>query len=240
MEILSNKFLSNVQMFYSTSVDITNGEITIEGDESKHILSVMRYSYGDEICLTDGRGSIFSSKISKIEDKIITADILKVFQYDNNNRNLVFCLPVLKNPDRFEFALEKCIELGITEFIIYRGKNSPPKSFKKDRWDKISLAAMKQSLRSFLPEIKIVDSLKALSSLTGKKILMEQSAEKKFSPDNFSFNEHNYLIFGPEGGYSEEELTFFHPDSFFHLTKNRLRSETAIILAAGEISLAVG
>lgn len=236
MKILMNKYLTGVQMYFSPSVDIVKGEITVEGEESNHILSVMRRSIGDDIYITNGTGSIFHAKISDISDKVISAAIQEEYRYTNQNKNIVFCLPVLKNPDRFEFALEKCIEFGITEFIVYRAKNSLAKSFKKERWEKISLAALKQSLRSFLPTIKVIDNLQTLNQFCGQKVLLDQSAERKFNPGIFSVDDVIYLIFGPEGGFHNDEIEYFEKENFFSLTKNRLRSETAIILAAGQIA----
>lgn len=237
MEPLLNKYLSDVQMYYSTTVNIPENEIIVDGDECKHILSVMRHSLGDEIYLTNGQGSIFSSQISAISNKEIKATILKEFNYHNPNKNIIFCLSLLKNPDRFEYALEKCTELGITEFIIYRAKKSLAKSFKQERWEKISLAAMKQSLRAFRPNINYADGLENIRDLEGTKILLDQSAERKFCYDKFSINEKYYVIFGPEGGFHQDETGLFRNENFFSLTENRLRSETAIILAAGLINL---
>ncbi|MHC1739420.1 MAG: 16S rRNA (uracil(1498)-N(3))-methyltransferase [Ignavibacteriaceae bacterium] len=237
METTLNKYLTGVQMYYSTSVNIGKNEIIVEGDECKHILAVMRHSIGDEIFLTNGEGSIFSSQISGISNKEITATIQKEYKYNNKNKNIYFCMPMLKNPDRFEFALEKCIEFGITEFIIYRAKNSLTKSFKQERWEKISLAAMKQSLRAFIPNIKCIDDLEKLKYESGNKILLDQSAESNFCSDIFHANEKNYVIFGPEGGFHKDEVAHFDHENFFSLTDNRLRSETSIILAAGLISL---
>ena len=74
-------------------------------------------------------------------------------------KNIFFCIPKLKYSDRFEFALEKCTELGITNFIIFDSERSIHKSDKKERWEKIVLSAMKQSLRSYLPNITVINSL---------------------------------------------------------------------------------
>lgn len=237
MDSYQNQYLSGVQMYYATAVNTKKNEIVVEGDESKHILSVMRHSVGDQIFLTNGLGSIFSSRISEASNKEITATIQKEYKYTNKNKNIYFCLPHLKNPDRFEFALEKCIEFGITEFIIYKAKNSLAKSFKKERWEKIALAAMKQSLRAFLPKIDFIDDLGEIKFESGTMILLDQSAKNSFSADRILPDEKYFVVLGPEGGFHKDEISLFNREHFFSLTENRLRSETAIILAAGLISL---
>lgn len=237
MDSYQNQYLSGVQMYYATAVNTKKNEIVVEGDESKHILSVMRHSVGDQIFLTNGLGSIFSSRISEASNKEITATIQKEYKYTNKNKNIYFCLPHLKNPDRFEFALEKCIEFGITEFIVYKAKNSLAKSFKKERWEKIALAAMKQSLRAFLPKIDFIDDLGEIKFESGTMILLDQSAKNSFSADRILPDEKYFVVLGPEGGFHKDEISLFNREHFFSLTENRLRSETAIILAAGLISL---
>lgn len=237
MDSYQNQYLSGVQMYYATAVNTEKNEIVVEGDESKHILSVMRHSVGDQIFLTNGLGSIFSSRISEVSNKEITASVEKEYKYTNKNKNIYFCLPHLKNPDRFEFALEKCIEFGITEFIVYKAKNSLAKSFKKERWEKIALAAMKQSLRAFLPKIDFIDDLGEIKFESGTMILLDQSAKNSFSADRILPDEKYFVVLGPEGGFHKDEISLFNREHFFSLTENRLRSETAIILAAGLISL---
>ena len=237
MDSYQNQYLSGVQMYYATAVNTKKNEIIVEGDESKHILSVMRHSVGDQIFLTNGLGSIFSSRISEVSNKEITASVEKEYKYTNKNKNIYFCLPQLKNPDRFEFALEKCIEFGITEFIVYKAKNSLAKSFKKERWEKIALAAMKQSLRAFLPKIDFIDDLGEIKFESGTMILLDQSAKNSFSADRILPDEKYFVVLGPEGGFHKDEISLFNREHFFSLTENRLRSETAIILAAGLISL---
>ena len=99
------------------------------------------------------------------------------------------------------------------------------------------MAAMKQSLRAFLPKIDFIDGLEKLKYESGNLILLDQSAEKSFCPDKFLPSEKYYVVLGPEGGFHKDEVALFNRERFFSLTENRLRSETAIIFAAGLINL---
>ena len=122
---------------------------------------------------------------------------------------------------------------SITNFIIFDSERAIRKSDKKERWQKIVLSAMKQSLRSYLPNIEIVNSLNEILNLDGRKILLEQNSEKKISGAKINHYEKYYFIFGPEGGLSKEEMNLF--DEKYKLADNRLRTETAIIKCASLI-----
>ncbi len=94
------KRLSNIELYYSSPSFLVDNKITIRGDEAKHIIKVMRHSIGDEIFITNGKGSIFKSIINNIDDLSIKAEIAEELKYDNKFKNLIFCIPKLKNPDR--------------------------------------------------------------------------------------------------------------------------------------------
>lgn len=225
-------YLSRVELYYS-SEEIKENNINISAEDFKHIIKVMRHSIGDEIYITNGTGEIFLSVIKGIKKDFLISSIKKLLKYENKSANIFFCIPKLKSNERLEFALEKCTELGITNFIIFDSERAIHKSDKKERWQKIVLSAMKQSLRSYLPNIEIVNSLNEILNLDGRKILLEQNSEKKISGVKINPEEKCFFIFGPEGGLSKEEMNLF--DEKYKLADNRLRTETAIIKCASII-----
>ncbi|OGU45825.1 MAG: hypothetical protein A2000_03830 [Ignavibacteria bacterium GWB2_36_8] len=228
-------YLSGVELYYCSSEKIKANNIIISDDDYKHIVKVMRHSEGDEIYVTNGKGEIFLSIIKDIKKDGLTVSIKKVLKYENELANVFFCIPKLKSNDRFEFALEKCTELGITNFIVFDSERAIHKSGKKERWEKIVLSAMKQSLRSYLPNIDIINTVKDILKPDGRKILLEQNSGKKIPELKVNREEKYYFIFGPEGGFTNEELELFGKDDFYSLASNRLRTETAVIKCASLI-----
>lgn len=228
---MNSDILSNVELYYAPEENISADRIVIDGDEFKHAVLVMRNVVGGVIYVTNGIGSIFKNEIVSIEKHILKAKILEEIKRENELYNITFCIPRLKNPDRLKFAIEKSVELGITNFILFDSERTVSKSSNINRLEKIALAAMKQSLRAFVPKIKILDSLKSISLLTGEKILLEQNAKWEFVFTNNN-KEGYFFIFGPEGGLTENELNLFDEARKFSLGDHRLRSETAIIKCA--------
>lgn len=224
--------LRNIELYYSPLHSEGIDKIRVEGEECKHILKVMRHNIGDEIYITNGAGSIFKTKINRTEKDIIETQIVDGYNFENKLRNIYFCIPKLRIPDRLESALEKCTELGITNFIIFETERTVSRGDKTDRWKKILISAMKQSLRSYLPVLSVVKSLKDIKSMNGKKILFSQDAEKIFIKGYLAFDSNYYLIFGPEGDFASDEINLFAGDKSYNLGEFRLRSETAIIKCA--------
>ncbi len=246
--------LSNVELYFSPVKNINENKIIISGDEFYHIVNVMRHKIDDIIYVTSGNGIIYKSKVAAVEKQHVIVDSIKNWEDINKLSNITFCLPQLKSRDRFEFALEKCVELGITNFVIFNAERSIKRKPKIERWKKILLSAMKQSLRAFLPTIKFVDDLKNLNPLYDEnhyienfhestKIIFEQNAEISFK--NYLLN--NFLqkqikrkklifIFGPGGGLTKKELEQFNNKIIVKLSDKRLRSETAVVTSAAIIS----
>jgi 16S rRNA (uracil1498-N3)-methyltransferase len=224
---LISEYLSNIELYYSPASK--DPQILISADEFHHLVKVMRHNTGDEIWTTNGQGKIFKCKLESIHDDSALLSCSQEFFYINENAGITLCLPYLKNVDRLEFALEKCTELGITSFIIYTSERTLHRGFKTDRWNKILVSAMKQSIRSYLPELKTF-SLDEVFKLPPQKIVFDQKAETTF--DRKLIKDEVLLLIGPEGGFSAHETALFRETSIFKLAPNRLRSETAAIICA--------
>lgn len=233
---MAQGFLSDIELYFS--IYLTGNQISVTGEECHHIMKVMRHSVGDIIYVTNGNGNIFKAKITSTAKNEVKAEIIDTYSYQNKFENVTICIPRLRVNDRLEFALEKCVELGFTKFVLFESERTIAKGDKSDRWKKILLAAMKQSLRSFLPSVKYFNSFQKIDSLEGEKILFDQNSEQLFSLsiDKFLPEKKCNLIFGPEGGLSDDEIKLLSNKTIYRLTSNRLRSETAVITAAAIIS----
>lgn len=225
-------FLSDIELYFSCNA--IGNTIEIADEEFHHIKDVMRHKIGDEVFVTDGKGVIYKTEIERFDKKNLSAKIISITKYPNHLSNITFCIPRLRSTDRFEFALEKCVELGITNFIVFDSQRTVAKGEKLDRWQKIVLAGMKQSLRAWLPSVKYSKSVKEISELEGKKFLFDQNAEQTLSSIiNYQLSiRKSFFIFGPEGGFSSEECRVMSDKLKVKLTENRLRSETAVVTAA--------
>ena len=134
--------------------------------------------------------------------------------------------------------LKNVLSLELLTLLFSNRTGRFAKGDKKEKWTKLGISAMKQSIRPFKPEFlfykSIDDIVKHNTDSRSKIYLLDQKAEKKYSKEIHEIKHSGMkalFIFGPEGGISERELYLLKECTFLHLTGNRLRSETAIIAA---------
>jgi 16S rRNA (uracil1498-N3)-methyltransferase len=227
---MKNFRLSDIELYYAQRKNVFDGYITLADDEFKHCCKVMRNSTSDVIYVTDGEGNIYKTEIERIEKNSLYGKILETVSYKNELKNVFFCIPKLKNPDRLKYALEKCVELGITKFILFESKRTIGRIKNIERFNRILLSAMKQSLHAFLPVVE-TSPLKSIINKPGIKILFDQGSENQFNFKN-NLSGAYYFLFGPEGGFERDEIEMIDSSNRFVLSNYRLRSETAVIKCA--------
>ncbi|MFZ1280003.1 MAG: RsmE family RNA methyltransferase [Ignavibacteriaceae bacterium] len=230
------EYLSNIELYFTSFVSEDEKYFTLLDDEFHHSTKVMRNKISDKLFATNGKGKIFEGSIEEMSKDFLKSTIIKIYKYQNNLDNIAFCIPNLKNPERLKFAFEKCTELGITNFLLYKPEHSVGKNLNTERLSKITLAAMKQSLRAFLPKIEAINSVTDLVKSDSGILLFEQTASTKLSDFKLDEDKKYIFVFGPEGGFSENEFTLLKDSTKLKLTENRLRSETAILKAASMIT----
>lgn len=230
-----SEYLSKIELYYTKPENVISNKITVDGLDFNHILKVMRHKIGDVIYVTDGIGSIYNGVIASINKDNLTVKIIDTKTYSNRFKNITVCIPNLNKTDRIEFAIEKATEMGITDFIIFNSKRTIQKKIRLDRLNKIALSAMKQSLNSYMPKITFFNSMSFLDEPDKEIILFDQESKNKFSSDIINTGKNYLLLFGPEGGFEEGEISEELNKSIFNLAPNRLRTETAVICAVSKI-----
>ena len=147
-----------------------------------------------------------------------------------------------KSRERFEWFLEKATELGVDEVTPIICQNSERKSIKIERMRKVLIAAMKQSLKAYLPKINEAISWKEfmLKKQDGQCYIAHCSEGPRTLMQELVKPKQNVVILiGPEGDFSKEIKdaiqSGFTPIS---LGVSRLRTETAAIASCHIVNLA--
>ncbi|MEI7484265.1 MAG: RsmE family RNA methyltransferase [Ignavibacteriota bacterium] len=227
-----------------TNIDLVNSRLRIDGFEFNHLIRVLRKKVNDEITLTDGKRNIYLSKIVEVTKTEIVCEILNR-EYDLNEPELRITLFVspLRNSDRFEFLIEKVVEIGVFEIYPLVSKYTVVKnSFsetKMSRLRKIVVAAMGQSQRCFLPDINNTISFDEMIKITegiNKKIVYYEHAGKKAKHTEEVSTSELCVLIGPEGGFDTEEIDKLikHNWQVESLGERKLRAETAAIISVFE------
>ena len=162
--------------------------------------------------------------------------VINELKFKNNMANFTFLIPNLHNKDRMRFAVEKLVELGFTNITIYNSSRTLAKGFNYNKWKKVLVASIKQSLRAHLPNIEFCDNI---LNYTGENICVFEQQSKKHISDfikQIDKNRKYTFLLGPEGGLAEGEIKALSPIAILNLNDYRLRSETAIISVASIVA----
>ncbi len=224
-----------MQLFYVPN--ISGAKVILNETESKHAIRVLRLSVDDTVQLIDGEGGFYEAIISDAHPKKCQLTITKSqADFEKRNFKLHIAIAPTKNIDRFEWFLEKCTEIGIDEITPLLSEHSERKVVKPERLEKILIAAMKQSLKATLPKLNQLTGLNDVltnSTYKNKYIAHCNKGEKTHFKDCIIVGEDAFILIGPEGDFSHEEVELAKQNGFqgISLGNARLRTETAGVVA---------
>lgn len=226
----------NMQLFYTTS--IRDNIAFLDRNDSTHCIRVLRKKKGDLIRFTDGNGLLYSGEIFE-EDPVKCG--LKLIEepmmLEKHNYNLHLAIAPTKNSDRFEWFVEKAVEIGIDEITPVICKHSERKNIKSDRIMKIMISAMKQSLKTHLPvlnELVSLDDFIRAEHSGAEKYIAYLEENERMALINVGRSPGNWIvIIGPEGDFHPEEVQLAYKKGYkaVSLGNSRLRTETAGVAA---------
>jgi 16S rRNA (uracil1498-N3)-methyltransferase len=225
---------------HALPIEAIHGEsIFLKGQEARHIVKVMRHRPGDQVVFSDGTGHFIHAILDRCEPSELHAVIER---READPRELgapraTLALALLKG-DHFELALEKCVELGVHCFQPLMARHSVVKWKGGDkkllRWQRIAESAMKQSGRSWLPELRepksVTDFLAGFPR--GERLILAEEAKAGPPPFEREVGSEPYTAcVGPEGAFSQEEKRAFElaGAELVSLSPFTLRSETAAV-----------
>lgn len=229
-----------MHVFYTPDIAITP---ELPEEEAGHCLRVLRLTIGDEVMLTDGKGSFYKAVISAASGKRCQVKVTETIPQEKGwNGWLHIAMAPTKNMDRTEWFAEKATEIGFDELTFLNCRYSERKVLKDERIEKILVSAVKQSLKATMPVLNGMTDFRAFISRehAGQKFIAHcYEGEKLLLKDILRPGEDALVLIGPEGDFSEEEVARaieagFRPIS---LGKSRLRTETAALVAAHTLNL---
>lgn len=229
-------------MFYNPEIDLNTASFFFNKEESKHIVKVNRKQSGDILLVTNGLGVLFTTEITLASDSKCTVKVISKKVEEKPNFNLHLAVAPTKMNERFEWFLEKATEIGITTITPIICDHSERKVINKERYEKIILAAMKQSNQYYLPKlndaISFADFMAKSNNDTKLIAHCAEENEKKSLKDLLQPNENITVLIGPEGDFSPKEITLATEKKYspVSLGKTRLRTETAAIVACHSVA----
>ena len=229
-------------LFYTTRIE--NGFAYLEEEESRHIATVLRRKVGDFLELTNGQGALFHTEITEIGKRHLIARIVREQTVAPPTTRLHLAVAPTKNIERFEWLIEKSVEIGVDTITPLLCRHSERTTLRQDRLEKVVVSAMKQCLRAHLPVLqpltpfkKVVENIREPQRFIG---WCPPEGEMPHLKNSLKAQQDTIVFIGPEGDFSPDEIALAQQFQCLPITlgQARLRTETAGIYACSVFNLA--
>lgn len=217
-------------------------------DAANHVGRVLRMQAGESVTLFNGDGYDYSGVIHAVGKKTVSVALHAREFRDVESPLKIHLGQGISRGDRMDFAIQKAVELGVTEITPLFTERCGVKldaeraEKKREQWQKIVIAACEQSGRAVVP---VVHPLTNLSNW-----LAQQTDELKLTLDPWTSatikglapTQALRLVIGPEGGFSDAEVLATTHAGFqaVRLGPRVLRTETAALTAIAALQLQLG
>jgi 16S rRNA (uracil1498-N3)-methyltransferase len=226
-----------------TSFPLTS-TFELSSDDAHHVVVVLRHKVGDSIAVTDSTGTTYDCSITRIENHaVFLAPAHKISDAVISNGKVILAAGLLKN-DKFEWIVQKAVELGADRIIPVQMDhcvvklNEMRQQDKIKRWQKIALEAAKQCGRNDVPEVTAVfDIPKLVKEYSDVRFVVPYEQETaSFHHICQEVGDGDVVIcIGPEGGFDKNEIALLCEKvpwcRTVSLGTRILRAETAAIAA---------
>ena len=214
--------------------------IELGGAEAHHLLNVRRVRIGEEVELFDGKGRKVRGRVSRAGKKTVIIEVLERYAKAPAGLEIVVACALAKG-NRWDWLLEKCVELGagkiwpvVFERSVVKGSGA---AGQLSKWKRRCIEAAKQCGQAYLPEIAQPRGLKEiLEGTKGNWLGLVGTLNASAEPILRVLQKANragglVLLVGPEGGLTAQEQRRAEERGYeaVFLGENTLRVETAVV-----------
>lgn len=216
-------------LYYQEDLDADAFEVgeTVEitGDEARHALRVSRLRVGEQTLIGNGRGVFGKGEVVRADRDRFAVRITATETVPDSAQRFVLVQALAKG-DRDERAVEQATEFGVDVVVPWQaarsvsrwdGAGAAEKAAKGvAKWQRIAREAAKQSVRARVPEVREVIATAQLCDIASdpdaEVIVLHPRGSDTLSAWAAGAASQNaaraniYLVVGPEGGLSGEEL----------------------------------
>jgi 16S rRNA (uracil1498-N3)-methyltransferase len=223
---------------------VHNGFAELTGESAQHLTRVLRVEKGQTFEITDN-SRVWLASVESARRDLVRFEVTEELPAGPPAPAVTLCLALIKF-DRFEWAVEKATELGVTRIVPVAASRSERGLFeggqkRAKRWRRIAHEASEQSRRLQVPEIDAPVKLsQALRDASTHRFWCDERAGapplvQVFQPGP---GDSTALLIGPEGGWTDPERQQFAAAGWSAVSLGPLvlRAETAVCAALAAIA----
>lgn len=234
-------------ILFLASPSLTGG-YQLEDKEAHHCVRVLRKRVGDEVHCIDGNGRYIHAVIAGIQDDRVALTVLRTEDgWGEPPIRLTLAVSPLKDKDRFEWLMEKAVELGVSSIVPILCERTEKYSEKLNltRIKSILLSATKQCKRARIPDLAAPMPLARLLAQPESHPRWMAWCETHDAPQwpaEAAPPQALTWLIGPEGDFSQKEADLAKDAgaALVSLGRARLRTETAAMYALAWVKAHAG
>ncbi len=223
--------------FFAPPSSLFDSRIVLDAEESHHLARVLRLVPGATVFAFDGNGAEYECEVARVHKDAAELQVIARLSNEVESPLALTLGQALIKGDKFDWVVQKATELGVTRLVPLVTEHSEfrkaeGRELRLQRWRRIALEATKQCGRRKLIELAEVTTFAQFcAAATGVKLIFSERGGNKLA--DVSRADSVTLAIGPEGGWSEGELTLAEAQGFLpvHLGNRILRTETAAVAA---------
>jgi 16S rRNA (uracil1498-N3)-methyltransferase len=218
---------------------VADGHAEITGDDAHHLARVLRVEPGQKFEITDST-TVWLATVTEVRKTLVRFLLDEELEAGASLPEVTLYLALIKF-ERFEWAVEKATELGVTLIVPVDAARTEQgllqgAAKRVERWRRIAKESSEQSRRLRAPEI--ADPVKFAAAITHPHTHRIWLDEKPGAPPlatafRFTPSDTSAFAIGPEGGWSDPERAQFADQNWTgaSLGPSVLRAETAVCAA---------
>ncbi len=229
--------------------ELERGEVTLTGRRAEHLIKVLKVVQGDGIRLGVVQGKVGMGRVLAVHEQTVRLEVELTHQAESDlHVELILALP---RPIMLQRILKQATVLGVRRFHLIRSRrveksffHSPVLEPAKIRG--LLLEGMEQAMDTWLPEVRIHTQFRpfvedVLPTLNGQGLIADPAGSGTLAgiPLSGEKGQRLLLAVGPEGGWSDYELSRFAEQGFYGFTmgKRILHVDTAVVSLLAQLQL---
>lgn len=194
---------------------VEGADVLLPDDESAHLTRVLRLGAGDAVRVFDGKGAAFAAEIITAGRGTVRVRVGHPEESAAESPVSFVVAPALIKGDGFDEIVRDAVMMGaaVVRPVTTERTVVKPREAMAERWQRVALAAAKQSGRAVLPRVEApvtLDQLIASDASARRFAFVEPSADVLVAdPLTLDAPLSALVLTGPEGGWSPAELQLF-------------------------------
>ena len=214
-------------------------DVLLPPDEGAHVTRVLRLGVGGAVRVFDGRGAEYGGEIVAVRRSDVRVRVGSPEESAAESPVRFIAAPAVIKGDGFDEVVRDAVMMGaaVVRPILTERTVAKPRGSMLERWQRVALAATKQSGRAVLPRIEApvtIDQLLSSDASAIRIAFVEPSADILVSdPVDLAAPESALVLTGPEGGWSPAELQALKEQAvtFVRIGRRTITSERATLAA---------